>query len=689
MEKQDLINSIIGGLTAAEMAVKFHIHDLDLYREINNLENDGYTLSRKYYSDGKFKYTFAGNDHLNDEVTNIITKPTEQEVRVVCISDMHYTSKFQNLDMVHRAYDYAIRNGINLVFVGGDFLHGKFGYNESTFEDGMKQIETFIKDYPFNNNVLTFGVGGDHDESIYHEDYINPIKVISSRRHDIVIPNYIYSPLMIKDARIQLKHKKNQTGQNPNHRLNVTIPTVYEIALNGHLHRYDYIDSGDKITINLPTTSNITPTLNGFVVLTLKYNNDHLADVESDYISVINGQEVTLVHNGGVVNFKRGTINNISEFNHKSIINPYQPTEYKNNAETITKLTEKVTITNDKLETALTDNKKLTEKNNELSSSLSDANAETERLKNVIKGFKNDKTVKNDKIEELEKENRRVFDSNRQLTTNNKLLKDDNKNLKEDNQNLKNSNQELLNELNEYKRLVEELMNKQKTEEVSKEVVPEKIEKVLNDIEEHKEAVRRNGERLSEIIKNNDEKALGYQENLVDSKEEIHELFESVASLDKKKDEEASVVAENPVVDETPIVEEANEELNNEFYYNEFKKERINEFKKYLKKQAKKEEKNKPTVLAVGHGNSFLHEALKTIEDAPVIVEQFLPNEEFREKMCDVMESAAFSMSGETEKKKMLKRNKSIQKNERILSSQMSNKERIEEFRKKMAHKKK
>ena len=43
INRNDLLNAIEQGLLASEMAVKFQMHDLNLYNEINKLENSGYT----------------------------------------------------------------------------------------------------------------------------------------------------------------------------------------------------------------------------------------------------------------------------------------------------------------------------------------------------------------------------------------------------------------------------------------------------------------------------------------------------------------------------------------------------------------------------------------------------------------------------------------------------------------------
>ena len=561
MEKKDIINCINNGFTAAEMAVKLKIHDLDLYREINKLKNEGYTLSRKYYSDGNFKYTFDANYHMNDKEINIITNPNEKEVKVLCMSDLHYTSRFQNLDMVHRAYDYAKKNGIKLVFIGGDILHGKFGQDERSFEDGIIQIEKFINDYPFSNDILTFGVGGDHDESIYFTEHINPIKVISSRRHDIVIPNYVYSPLRIKGARIQLNHKYLDDGIHQHMSSYIKIPTnEYEISLNGHSHKYDFIDFGERININLPTTSNMNPTINGFIELTLNFNTEgRLNYVSSRYITYINGKEVTLVYNGGCVNYVYNKVNNIENYTHKVINNPFKPSKFKNDDEIISSLNDEVTNVKNKLENVLSDNEKLT-------SALNDANEETERLRKVVSSSKHNRTEKNQKINKLETENKRISDSNKQLTENNKKLNDDNKSLKE-------ANKELLEELKEYKAL------------------------------------------LGEYKKNSENQII--EENKLNS-------------LDEKQEKED----------------------------------------------------NNINVLICEKGSLLSNEALK------VVIEEHLEVvAPYSEKILDAMDNATLELCGEEKKKSLLKNEKLSKKNKRLINSQMSKQDRIEELKNKFANK--
>ena len=604
MENIKLINSIKNGFTAAEMATSLGIHDLDLYQHINKLEGSGYALSRNYFSDGNFKYTFKANDPSNEKKINIITKPNEQDVRILCMSDLHYTSSYENNDMIHKAYDYAKRNGIKLIFLCGDILQGTFGHNEFNFLPGEDQIKRFLTDFPYDNDILIFGVGGDHDESIYHKYYVNPIDVITKTRHNIVIPNYKYASLRIKDADIVLKHIQKDTRSTGYPSVPVEAPLTYEVLIEGHHHDYEFEDNVNRININIPTTSDIHSTMNGFVDLKLKFNVNHLIKVESDFITYINGNEVKLVHNAGNIMFKDRTVDNVQEFNHRKVSNPYKPTIIEDNTQEIDKLKKDLSDTKNKLsnvivekETLESDKVDLIEKNKDLSTTIETLESDKERLEETIKSVKYDKNKKDSKIEELERENKRVFDSNRQLTSNNKELKDSNNELR-------NSNQELLKELNEYKKKLKEYENGMVTP-VTTQVIEEPV--VVN--------------------------------------EELDKVVEETAK--------AMIIAKKQELTKEEMIT--------------FRAARIEEFKKFLKKEDKEKLRDE-----------FLQK-VEEFNEEPVKEENF-NDDDFVDKMCDVMDNVSMELSGDAEKKRIKKVNRTIAKGKRVVNSQMSKQDRINEL---------
>ena len=97
----------------------------------------------------------------------------------------------------------------------------------------------------------------------------------------------------------------------------------------------------------------------------------------------------------------------------------------------------------------------------------------------------------------------------------------------------------------------------------------------------------------------------------------------------------------------------------------------MEEFRKFLKSQSEKEEKDRLRQEFLKKANDFKEEL--TYED----VEK---NEELADKMCEVMDAASFALSGVEQRKKILKTNKVIAKGKRMVNSQMSRQDRIQEL---------
>lgn len=582
MDNQILLNYINNGYTAAEMAYKLGIHDLDLYQYINKLKRDGYVISKKLYSDGNFKYKLQ-TPYNQKEYTPIYTKPKEKNVEILCMSDLHYTSLEENNEMIHRAYDYAKKNGIKLIFLCGDILHGKFSSQEETFMPGIEQIKTFLEDFPFDNDILIIGTGGDHDQSILYGDYIDPIKAITNTRHNIIIPKYSQSLFRIGNADIILNHNSLGVPSNLNYN-----GKKCALALNGHRHRFAFYKK-NGLSIDIPTTSDIVyDNINGFVVLSLGFNSNHIQSVGADFITYINGKEVVLSRNYSNINYKSNDNTLfIEEFDHEKIINTATPRIKEDPLTLLDKANNKLNDTNNKLNNSIEETItlklqkiNLINENKELTSTIK----ALEEDKNVLRDSLNEiKEIKNSKIEELQKENKNITISNNQLNINNKELKDKNKSM--------------LEQLKKYKQLLDEALEREKV--------------------------------------------------LLESKTEVKEEFIIINNVTEKED-----------------------------VFNVFKQERINEYKDSLKAQEKEKLREE-----------FLQK-VSTFKD-DLDYDLYKENEEFADKMCDVMDEVSLQLSGEEEKKRILKVNKSIEKEKKYNRSQMTREERIEELKKKMASKKK
>ena len=190
-----LIELINEGKTCNEICHILNISNKQLYNNLTILQNKGFYYKRKYYSNGAIVYEPIKsikkiNEFYTSNESSIITDSNELELKVLLISDLHYGNEFERNDLVDRAFNYCIKNDIHIIFLCGDMIDGTFSHVEQDISNVYEQIEHFVKDYPFDKNILTFSVGGNHDENGLRKSGQNIIEILRNYRHDIIISSY-------------------------------------------------------------------------------------------------------------------------------------------------------------------------------------------------------------------------------------------------------------------------------------------------------------------------------------------------------------------------------------------------------------------------------------------------------------------------------------------------------------------
>lgn len=234
-----------------EICEELNITNKQLFNYITILENKGYEYKRKYYSDGSIKYCTIKKyvDTLEDKYhSTIITDNKENNFKVLLVSDLHWGDKLAQVELMDRAFNYCTKNDIHSIICLGDLIDGSFGKSNEKKEEIEKQIEYFVKNYPFDKNILTFGIGGNHDVSGLYTDSIDMTKLFKNYRHDIIIDSYYNKFINIKNDTISLSHYKNKMSFKENS----------PILLFGHYHKYhtEYLNNG-YLSIQVPSLSNI------------------------------------------------------------------------------------------------------------------------------------------------------------------------------------------------------------------------------------------------------------------------------------------------------------------------------------------------------------------------------------------------------------------------------------------------
>lgn len=267
-----LLQLVREGKSNREICEILNMSSNQLYDELLKLKTKGVKYSRKYYSDGSIKYNkITKLKKLNENVNKtIITDNQENNIKFLLISDLHFGNEFENLGLIDRAYNYCIKNRINIILCGGDFIDGSFSKSPQKITDLYDQIEYFIKNYPQDKNILTFGVAGDHDFSTLKRASLDIIEICNNRRHDIIIGGYNNAEINIKNDKIHLFHNmlggRMHSAQAP-------------IILCGHLHKYMTQQKNNSLYITLPTLSNINQQMPSALELDVSFSKGYISSV--------------------------------------------------------------------------------------------------------------------------------------------------------------------------------------------------------------------------------------------------------------------------------------------------------------------------------------------------------------------------------------------------------------------------
>ncbi len=266
----NIINLVNLGKTNREICEKLNIDYRTLYFELKKVHGISRNYDREYFYDGKIisngniKNTYNKGSTLNIGNNNIL--------RFLVISDLHYGNSQEDVDAVNRAFNYAKKRGINIILACGDFIDGAFSKGKQIIERYFKQFEHFALDYPYDKDIITFGVGGNHDYSVKFTDDFDFIKFCNMNRDDVIITNYANSFLNIGKEIIHMHHEIKGFPK---------LKSSSKIILNGHAHQYDIKQDKDnhRLNIYVPTISNLIQTVPEALEIELSLNNGIIENI--------------------------------------------------------------------------------------------------------------------------------------------------------------------------------------------------------------------------------------------------------------------------------------------------------------------------------------------------------------------------------------------------------------------------
>lgn len=286
-----LINLIEQGLTINEIGSILNLSHKQLYNLFRGLRQLGMEFNKKYYYDGEIIYSAKKDLSWNTKKNNIniITDPCCDTFTAMCISDLHAGSELEAIDAWHKICDYCIVNNIHIIIIAGDFLDGiNIGRSDSKKHNNpLEQMKYAISNYPFDKNIVSFIVFGNHDIDSLTSYGIDFSTYLRNFRPDIVPVGYGHGRINVKNDKIFVTHPLCMGISN-----NIDLTGNY-ILLKGHHHACkSIIGANGNCSLTVPSLSNLflaeDEFLPGAMVMTAKFKNGFFDTIYLEQLLVNN-----------------------------------------------------------------------------------------------------------------------------------------------------------------------------------------------------------------------------------------------------------------------------------------------------------------------------------------------------------------------------------------------------------------
>lgn len=267
-----------------EIAKVLNISEKQLYMRIKQIINQGYQLSVDYCYNSDIYYKIEKGIYTpkTNEIT-IKTSKTTKEFRCLVISDTHIGNIDSDINLIKIVYEYAAKNGINIIFNCGDLIEGTYSVDKRNIDDIYSQIETYLRKHPYDKNIKNFTLLGNHDYHSLHYDGLDICKKIKNSRYDIVPIGYGESLVKIKLDSMLLKHELSIV-ETPGLGVNPKLTLLGH----GHLMRTKVYEN---FCIGVPTLSYVSTNkkkeiLPGFIDMTINLENGKFEFLEVHHMII-------------------------------------------------------------------------------------------------------------------------------------------------------------------------------------------------------------------------------------------------------------------------------------------------------------------------------------------------------------------------------------------------------------------
>jgi len=275
---QQLLQLILNGASTKEILQTLNITPKQLKIRRETLKREGYGFEYQVSDNGLI--TYSPLNEIYHEATNSLqmnlTK-NKREFTFLTLSDLHIGNKLDNIENLYLLYEYAKKEGINIIINCGDLIDGCCtNESETTIR---KQIETVISKHPFDEDILNIILFGNHDYTPLERYNINISNIITSERIDFISLGFGTGLINILNGQIVILHPVKRSTCSSH----CSFPNRWatgKLILKGHGHHNSIKTHDNTCTLKVPTASDViysqNPSLPGAMKITIHFDEEGL-----------------------------------------------------------------------------------------------------------------------------------------------------------------------------------------------------------------------------------------------------------------------------------------------------------------------------------------------------------------------------------------------------------------------------
>ena len=280
-----------------EISQILNISEKQLYVRIKQIINYGYVMEPSYSYNSDIYYNFKRESEV-DTRNRVSLKMSKDNnlFRCIVISDLHIGSSDSDIRLLNIVYEYAIKNGINVILNCGDTIEGDYTSESKIIKDVYSQLDYLTSKHPYDRSINNYMIFGNHDYHSLCFDGLDISKTIHGSRYDIIPVGFGQGYIDIKKDSIILFHQIYKDFK--------PIIKSEKVLLSGHGHLMK-TKLRDIFWLGVPTlsyksndkTKDVIP---GFIDLNINLSNDRFEYFEAKHM-IVNPKVVQVSETRGSV----------------------------------------------------------------------------------------------------------------------------------------------------------------------------------------------------------------------------------------------------------------------------------------------------------------------------------------------------------------------------------------------------